>query len=515
MFFITILIGIVGHFFIIANPLFNADGIFYTHSLGAGSILGRWLIEILNTLFSFLGYIAVIPMFNIVIAIIILSFSAIYIQRILEIDDIIDRLIISLLLVLSPAMVQTFFYGFTAHIYSLSILFTVLSVYYLLIKDNLVISIYLNCIALAIYQAYIPFYLCIFLMYFVKNIINEPIDKNIKILLKSILSFLLSFLLYYMINEIVNRINGNFIAKLHGMSEYIVPNFTFKSVIASIVSSYKAFFDMVLKHNEFAHNTTVFIRIIYFIIFMYTLYLLITFVYIYAFKRSLYNDERKIAFSNALILVIFYILSPIFINFMFIMTNNNILYTDDRLALSLIFYLIYPLVLTSNIYKFKSNFKYNLKTISVVLSIIVLMHNMWLAYGSYYNQFKIINASKAFAQGVASNIKMLDGYNNDTAVLFIGTPYEKNSHFNYGYYVEADHNLYSNFDVEYENILCEYPMKQIFKEFTALDFNEPKKDFANNLYYSKEVREMPIYPVSGSVKLVENVAVVKFKEPIY
>ena len=58
-------------------------------------------------------------------------------------------------------------------------------------------------------------------------------------------------------------------------------------------------------------------------------------------------------------------------------------------------------------------------------------------------------------------------------------------------------------------------MMQIFKEFTALDFPEPNEDFASNLYYSKSVKEMPLYPMDGSVKLVENVAVVKFKEPTY
>ena len=75
--------------------------------------------------------------------------------------------------------------------------------------------------------------------------------------------------------------------------------------------------------------------------------------------------------------------------------------------------------------------------------------------------------------------------------------------------------MYSNFDTEYENILSEYPMMQIFKEFTALNFPEPDTDFSYNLYYSKAVKDMPLYPIDGSVQLVENVAVVKFKEPTY
>lgn len=518
-FIFTFIVGIIAHFFIIANPLFNADGIFYNRSMGGGSILGRWLIEVLNSVFSLVGYSTVIPMLNVVIAILIISFSSIYLLRILDIENLAYRLIISISLVLSPAIIQTFFYGFTAHIYALSILFTILSIYFLINKNNFVASVYCNCIALAIYQAYIPFMLSLYVIYFIKHLVSDSEKDLLKTLLKSFLSFLISFLLYYMINDIINRRNDSYIFAIHGMSEYVVPKFTIGSLFTAIKRCYVAVFDMFLNHNVFAHNTTLLIRMVYLILIVYTLYLILELVYRLAFRKSLYKTERKIAVRKSIFIVLLYLLSPLAINFMFIMTNNGIGYIEDRLSLSLAFYVIFPVVLTDTIDKLNGAVgvakKFFLNKFTVSFTIIVLIHNMWLAYGSYYNQFKIINASKSFALELATNIKMLPGYKNDTSVLFIGSPYQKNTHFNYGYYVDAEHNLYSNFDTEYENILCEYPMMQIFKEFTALDFPEPNEDFASNLYYSKQVREMPLYPIDGSVKLVENVAVVKFKEPKY
>lgn len=518
-FLYTFLVGLVAHFFIIANPLFNADGIFYNRSMGAGSILGRWLIEILNSVFAFVGYSTVIPMFNVVISILILAFSTIYLLRIFDIEDTLYRLIISCSIVLSPAVIQTFFYGFTSHIYALSILFTILSVYYLTIRKNFVASVYLNCIALAIYQAYIPFMLCIYLIYIIKHLITNSIKDSFKIVVRAFLSFFISFVLYYMINDIINRRNENYIFQIHGMSEYVVPKFTFASLITSIVKSYQSVFDMFLTHNVFAHNTTFLIRIVYFVLIIYTTYLIVKLIYSFAFKKAMYQNERKEAIYKSIIIVTLYILSPLAINFMFIMTNNGIGYIEDRLSLSLVFYIIFPVILADTIDRINGTqnkiMLADYKKIVSALTIIVLLHNVWLAYGSYYNQYKIINASKSFALELATNIKMLPGYKNDTSVLFIGSPYVKNTHFNYGYYVDAEHNLYSNFDTEYENILSEYPMMQIFKEFTALNFPEPDSDFANNLYYSKPVKEMPLYPIDGSVQLVENVAVVKFKEPTY
>ena len=518
-FMITFIIGFVAHFFIIANPLFNADGIFYNSSFGAGSILGRWLIEILNTIFYKIGYNNVIPMLNIVISILILSFASVYLLRILDIENIYYRQIISSTLVLSPAIIQTFFYGFTAHIYSLSILLTILSIYFLVIENNFVLSVYLNCFALSIYQAYIPLMFCIYFIYFFKeiNVMNNDLKKIFIKILVAFISFLLSFALYYMIFDIVNRKNSGFVFKIHGMSENVIPEFTIQSIIDDIFVCYRVTFDLIFTNNVFAHNTTIFIRNVYMILIIWTLFLYIRYVVILIISSPMYTKERVNMIIRIFIASIFILLSPIVINFMFIMTNNGIKYIDDRLSLSFIFYIIFPIVildLSNRKFKMSTFKRYNIiNKITILLSCLILVHNIWLCYGSYYNQYKIINASKAFSLELATNIKMLNGFNNDTKVLFVGSPFEKNSYFDYSYYVDAKYNLYSNFDEEYENILCEYPMIQIFKEFTALNFEEPIDLIKNNLIYSEEVRNMPIYPNDGSVKLIDNIVVIKFRNP--
>ena len=75
----------------------------------------------------------------------------------------------------------------------------------------------------------------------------------------------------------------------------------------------------------------------------------------------MYHSERREAIYKCIIIILLYLLSPIAINFMFVMTNNSIGYIEDRLSLSLIFYIIFPVVLantideicaTKNIFKF-------------------------------------------------------------------------------------------------------------------------------------------------------------------
>lgn len=516
---VSFVVGMIAHFFIIANPLFNADGIFYNRSMGAGSILGRWLIEVFNRLANVVGYVAVIPMLNVVMSLLIISFASIFLIRLLHIKNDIHKVIISEALLISPCIVQTFFYGFTSHIYALSIFFTILSIYEYIEKERIITSIVCNIVALSLYQAYIPFMLCTYLVIYMQMLAENDINYVLKKILVSVVSFVLAFLSYFMINSIINSIYyKGYIFAIHGMGEDIIPAFKVSDILRDIIVAYKTTIDMFMRHNVFAHNTTMFIRVIYLLLILSSIILFISYIVVSISKKSLYNYEANSLRKKLVCMTILFILSPLAINFIYIMTNCGVGYIEDRLSYSFVYYLIIPIVLLDLLSSTRIVNKAKLfKTVYKVVTsftIIVLLHNVWLCYGSYYNQYKVINASKSFALELATNIKMLPGYHSDMQVLFIGSPYEKNSHYNYGYYVDAEHNLYSNFDVEYENILSEYPMKQVFKEFTALDFKEPDGDFADNIAYSKGVREMPLYPKDGSVKNIDGIVVVKFKDLI-
>ena len=528
--FITFFVGVITHLFIITNPILNPDGFYYKNSLGGGLVLGRWVVDLLNRLFSLFGYTIVNPMLNIVISLLFLSISAIFLIRVLDINNLIIKYIISISLVVSPSIVQIFFYSFTSHIYCIAIFLTVLSVYFLIKKNNLFLYSFLNLIAIGIYQAYIPFFLTLICLVLIKKIINCRIVETVLFTLKAVFGFIISVSMSLMINFILNNLlnNNNYIYKIHGMTNEIVPELTFEGVVSSISISYQNIFKIFSLNNFFAHNTTNLIKIVYLLLIIISIVFLIVILYENFLKKNIliiiYNVKHKMKFNNSLdyksfIKLLFFLIViiflPIAINFFVVMTNDNVNLFDDRMAYSFVFFVILPLYLI-DLNEFKILFKNIIMNICIGLSIIVLYHNIWIAYGSYYNQFNVLNASKSFAIELATRIQMTEGFNKDCSILFIGNPEpdSKDEEINSIYYSDVYYDIFSNQDFKYDNILCDdYIFDIVFKKFSSLNIKKfSDKYLEQNLKYSKFVKDMAVYPNDNSIKIVNNIIIVKFSE---
>ncbi len=528
--FATFFVGLITHLFIITNPILNPDGFYYTNSLGGGLVLGRWVVDLLNKLLDLFGYTIVNPMLNIVVSLIFLSISAIFLIRILDINNIFIKYIISISLVVSPSIVQIFFYSFTSHIYCLSIFLTILSIYFLTKHNNLFLYSILNLVAIGIYQAYIPFFLTLVCLALIKKIINCSIIETVVFTLRAVFGFLLSVSMSLMINYILNNLfnNSNYIYKIHGMTNEIIPELTVESIISSISISYENIFKIFNYENFFAHNTTSLVKIVYLCLIIITIIFLLLIIYknflkdnvlsiINNLKQKLnfYNQIDFNAFIKLLFFLIVVIFLPIAINFFVVMTNDNVNNIDDRMAYSFVFFVILPLYLI-DLNEFKIFLKKNLMNICIVLSLIILYHNIWIAYGSYYNQYNVLNASKSFAIELATRIQMVDGFNKDCYILFLGNPIQnsKDKEVDSIYYSDVNYDIFSNQDFKYDNILCDdYIFDIVFKKFSSLNIKKiDDKYLEQNLKYSKFVKDMSIYPNENSIKIFNNVIIVKFNE---
>ena len=535
IFKITFFIGIITHLFIIANPLFNPDGFYYYKGLGGGLVLGRWVIELLNILFDTLGYSIVNPMFNILLSIFILSFSSIFLLRILDLKNNYFKYIVSISLVISPSIVQIFFYSFTSHIYSIAIFLTILSIYFLVNKNNVFLYVICNFFSLGIYQAYIPFFLTLITIVFIKKMLKNEIKTQLVLWIESISGFLISLSMSLMMNYILNIYlnNNNYIYKIHGMSNDIIPYITFETLISSISKCYIYIYELCFLNNFFAHNTTLLIRIIYIILIFLCIILFIFSIYRYfvkknidviiSNKKNIKNILKKIDYIlvlKFLIITIFVLFLPIAINFFVVMTNDNINYYDDRMGFSYVFFLIIPMCLLDFIdFSFNNiinNIKKWLSNSLIFISILFILHNVWIAYGSYYNQYNIINVSRAYAIELATRIQTCEGFNKNCKILFIGLPAVNSQieELDTIYYSDAYFDIFSNQDFKYDNLLGDsYIFDLVFKKFSGLNIKKLEKgNLYDNIKYSKMVKDMNNYPDEGSIKIINDIIIVKFSE---
>ena len=84
------------------------------------------------------------------------------------------------------------------------------------------------------------------------------------------------------------------------------------------------------------------------------------------------------------------------------------------------------------------------------------------------------------------------------------------------FYDKQDNTLKINAELDGVNIIPYHDTNAMINNFAAISFFENCCGFSPNLEYGNyqslpEVQEMPCYPDAGSIKIIDNVVVVKFK----
>ena len=207
--------------------------------------------------------------------------------------------------------------------------------------------------------------------------------------------------------------------------------------------------------------------------------------------------KRTISIKVSVLKTIIFILYPIFLNFQIVLTNNNVYNKEDRMIYHYIFFIIFPLV-----YLYKSNF--------LLIKKLLLYHNVYHAYGSYFNRYTIIESTKALAIEITSQIRNTKGYNKDCSIKIIGDFPLNSKETKYGYYTDGLANdIFSNFEEDNDNLMRPLNKELLLKKLGAIDFETTLDYKANNLSYSDEVLNMPSFPEYGYIKIIDNIVFVK------
>lgn len=165
----------LAHFVYLSNIINNYDSITQIPAgLGTGTTSGRWMISFVESIQVKLWYDYNIPFFNSFMSLCILGIAACFVIAILDIDDLFHAFSIGGIMTVFPAMTSMMFFSYTAPIYSLAILMTVMSVWR---SDKKLLgmlsAIVLQMLSLAIYQAYLPVAAGLFVLKLVNNVFSE------------------------------------------------------------------------------------------------------------------------------------------------------------------------------------------------------------------------------------------------------------------------------------------------------------------------------------------------------
>lgn len=138
----------------------------------------------------------------------------------------------------------------------------------------------------------------------------------------------------------------------------------------------------------------------------------------------------------------------------------------------------------------------------LTLSVIVIIINyVWQANGNYMSSYYTTQQTVAYFQTLVTRIKSVEGYSDKYPVAFIGENYEDDSF----------KNLWSKTPFWYGGhtpvLINRYSRDWFMTNYLGYSYISVSEAVQKEL--EKQTVDMPCYPEAGSIKVIENVVVVK------
>ena len=494
-------------------PAYDAIGIY--GGTGGTASSGRWFISLFfDKICKFFGFYYVIPQTNLIAGYIFIAISAYCLISIFDIENKLHIVIISILYIASPAIADLVAWYYTFHAYCFALFLASASIYiYLKFEQKIpkyVISYILLILSLAIYQAFLPIVTTILICKIILYIYDKSVTKEFifKKILSYILFLIVGIILYIISCRIYFYITGSTVSGYANMSNSIVPKYNLKEFALAFAKAFAIPF--ALAGRKFgALNDTLISKIC---ISGYLILLVVT-----LFSKMKNKDN-----SMKILLLLLYISLPVSCCLFKFMDPDS---APHRITFSIILMFIVPLIL------FKDEFENRIIKLFNILIILITINIIFNDLGASYNLYNGSKLIEHYTNQVATQIKSVEGYKADMKVAMIGGKYGYDKTVFQGVNTNDAHNhgaVYSIF-AEYH-----YKKKLFFSVFANYQYEEPEYvkfrdeasvDYSKNVYYcldndyrgmlystDKRIMEMPSYPDSGSIKIIDGVVVVKFSD---
>lgn len=501
-FIVVVLVGIITHISLITGSTTIQDGLWngmgYNKPSDWEISLGRWGIIIAQRINNFI----MIPSIVTVLGIFIVAITTVFIIDIFDIKNKISIMLISIIMVVSPSVTITFIYVHTAIAYFIAFLVSTLSVWFLYKfkykKVGFILGALLLTFTLAIYQSYIGVIVGMCVMYNILELLKK--DKKIKEILlnliKGAILVIVGSFLYYVITMILLKVLNLSIAEYGGANNVSVVNI-FKSLNSTIILAYKDFFEYFIG-DTIVYNTN------YRRDLLWIGFLIISFIS-FIIKTIKIDGERKEKSIKIILSIALFIIVPLALNII----NVIIGYSDIYALTGTQIILIVPFMFAILENMFEINILYF--TCGLIMCSISLTY--YLADNTSYTAMNLTyNQSIMTTERILYRIESLEGYNKDMPVAFAGIidlenfPRSSNLYdytLGFGVNNTVFHGTYSG---------QIWTWKRFLELFFGIELPFPSEIGYMNVVNSDEFKEMGIFPDKDSVKIIQDIVVVKLKE---
>ena len=482
----AVVFGAVAHLYMFMNKLPNYDDM-GINGFGATFRLGRWFLWFLAAAAYHLDFVYSLPWINGLITLVFIALSAGLVADVLAVKSVVGNIAVGAAMAVYPSWTATFFFMFTAPYYAIALFLAVSSIWVTVRwsgKWGFVSGIVLLACSMGIYQAYIPFVAAVYVIVLMMSVAFQDSRSLIRQSIYYLGQMASGGILYIVLTRISLIVTNQELAEYRGVG----------SIQGGFIRSiFEDFFGLVCNnHLELSYNTVT--KCMYLFLFILSGIMIVLFV------RSFAKAHQYLKMIGFIVLTLAFIIA---VNSIYLLISE--VYSLMRYAYVCV--LILPVCLIDR-YKAYVVSQQSMKwTLGIEWGTILVLAAGIMSYchfanAQYLSLYLGFEQASGYYGTVITQIKELEGYTPDLKTAFIG----------YGQI--EDQSLYRNQVMEVfemsgrDVVLAEaYSIEYFLRYYCGFDTEFVEADRTN-----EEIQQMPVYPLAGSIKIVDDVVVVKFAE---
>lgn len=502
-FLITIIVGIITHITMITEMIMSQDGLWNSISYSRAGLwettLGRWGIELITRVTSFIAIPSITTIFNIIL----MAITAVFLVDVFNLKSKISIFFTSIALVLTPTFTVTLLYVYTSFAYCANMLIATLVVWFIYKfpykKWGIVLSSICFMMVLSIYQSYVGVTVGLCVMVSVLHLIKgEKSIKEIFInILKTVISVIAGGIIYYIITMILLKVSGVEFAAYKGANNISIMDIIL-NLKTTIIQAYKDFLFFFLG-DSIVYNSNYRREVLYGIFFL--MFGISCLISIFSIK----SENKKERVFRIVISILFLALLPLGLNIIDVIACSTTIYalTGTQLILMIPFaFAIFELIEKFII----------LKWIGVLFCVLIML-TYYIATNTSYSALKLTyNQAYSTTVRIMDRIENTTGYTKDAEILFGGivgnNNYPRTSSL-YNYTIGSIVNN-TTFHGTYAGQIGTW--MSFLKVFLGVDFVPCSENTYYTIVNSQEYKDMDVFPATNSVKVLNGIVVVKLSE---
>lgn len=505
----AIIIGLFTHIYIFTNKFLNDDDIFYSgkHSLNQIS-LGRWFLGLLTGISKDYSMPAVIG----TLSILYMALAAVVLCYIFNVKNKISALLIGGIIAAYPVNAGIFSFMFLSDGYFGGIFLAVMGVLFLRLKVlsekytmfRYFLSVVCFVFVLGTYQAYIGIVCGLMVICLIIDTVQGIFldTDTIQILKKGVIYLailLISFVSYGIIVYFTLTLSGTELTRYQNFNS--ITTFSLATYLKGILNSYQGFYNFLCLKNYGSFNVLLFIlHITAVVISIITMFNLL--------KTCCKNHKQKKNFKTNLLLLLFlcFILPPAVESIYIIAAKASNLHWLTKYASILWYFLFIKIIDILIQYKLKF-----FKITAIMTAALIVFESYLFCNLCYYRMQITKDEVVSVVNRLAAKIEEIPGYSPDS-IIWISLRDESNE------------NLFNRIIPDFEEIsgttgiltekecFTERLMPNLLKYYAYLSYNLPDKEQIIKIKNSVEYRNMPQYPETNSIKIINDIIVVKLSD---